>query len=1485
MSGKEGASVQPRSTSSAPGTSSEAGFFRWKYSSPCMTMSPSKEALVGSTIALSHPGVCEELSKSFPWINKKRKSGLSRLCKKKTSLSENGWSSFCLSSLAAQNICASKFHNTWTHLENNSLSCSICSTSSCSLLNALTLEESIQALATAVRNPNKAVFTVDVRTTEILVANDKACKLLGYSTQEVIGQKLSQMISKSNWDIMEALKKDHDDAEYEAVVPGTVVDVISHSNEKIPVSVWMRRMKTHCSQYCVVVLEPVERLSASVFFTSRGEITSCDLLFAHLYGYASSEEVVGHYITDMIPSVQIPIPGKKIPKNIKIQRSVGRAREGTTFPLSLKLEVNLPVEDIVPVPDKPAPESDAEILEDDTSTTSPVDCSFRASIWVFTTISGLITVQADGTIYGINNTFSLMLFGYEKKELLGKNITFLIPGFYKYMDRVDNSSLQLPQSRESYDVDAENVSSSGGFKGTEVDGCGTVEGSEGTRPLLAGDVALLQEQQDLARSDGAELCTRKETRPKSGSSLCSVLLSSPEAAAALNGRGYTPSSDVLARDDVLPSGSRCDGGCAETIKPANCQQYEACSPKRFHSEQCVLKGSTKVRGRNLIWCTSEEEDGPSDMRDSGSHEITKCRSATTMSSDGVEFHTQLDRAGGLPSVASSLPESVTPVNGRDCALVHNEALPSENLQDGGCPETEAAKLNDCQQNKIHSPKRFHSEPCMLEGRTKLREKNLARCTSDLVHKEEDDPLEIHSSGSPHEVMKCHYATTSSERENFFMGDQTSVTCFLEEDLGLGASVTCDAVQVSCGTPTLDEPMCSKQVSCSKHTHRMIDELPTVNLTSSRKSLRFENTELENSAKDSSALLPDERSSSPPVSAGSSIPCDVSALEIVDSKKPSDEVDSVCCGLMDLTLRISGEVNSDFSAASRPIKLSLLSKEDLERPMDQEINTSVSDQIDSLLCDGSPIGHRKGLLSSKHSEYVNLDFSTCCASEDKSVAERMGEHLEGCSLLQSQEDLMPLMQQSMAQLTSTPVKQEAVRSSAITLNSEILEGNYSGNCYHRDGSRLGILFEVKRVELHDPAALFCIWVMRDHFQSRKQAAAKTQFLLSSLASSSPNLSDVSALSLAELIKATPVFENSRRAEELERLRACEGDYGKKYDTLTLIGRGAFGFVWTARCKTDCKEAVVKFIWKGKVLDYCWVDDPELGRVTQEIIILRKLQHPNIIKVLEVFENQQFFQLVMERHGSGLDLFTFIDNQPNLDEPLASYIFRQLVSAVNYLRCKNILHRDIKDENIIIAEDFTIKLIDFGSAAYLEPNKLFYTFCGTIEYCSPEVLSGNPYLGPELEMWSLGITLYTIVFGENPFCELEETMDAILRPPYKVSDDLMNLLTGLLQPFPEDRTTLEVVVEDPWVTQPLNLANYSWEGVYVSAKPENNHFKMNSSGCSHGSIWAVPSLESEQSLSDDTSNYELMDPQLTGVTAASGQEPSTSAAQGPSTSVLP
>ncbi|NXQ31959.1 PASK kinase, partial [Alaudala cheleensis] len=341
------------------------------------------------------------------------------------------WSSYCLSSLTARNICTSRAGSSWAQWDCASLSASI--GSSCCFLHSPAVGEPSQLLPAAAHHPNQAIFTVDASTTEILVANDRACKLLGCSSQELIGQKLSHLISKSGQEAWEAVGEEYlETSECSSVVSGTVVDVLGHLSEKIPVSVWLRQIRSKDSQRCVVVLEPVERLSACVSFTAEGKITSCDLLYAHLHGFPTLEAVVGLHIKDLIPSVQIPPLGKKIPKSLRIQRAAGRCTEGTMFPLSLKLEVSQQQEE------------PAAVQEDELAQTqgSLPGYQYSAAVVVFSTISGLITVQSDGTICGITDSLALMLFGYEKKDLLGKNITLLIPGFYNNMER--SSSLPLP---------------------------------------------------------------------------------------------------------------------------------------------------------------------------------------------------------------------------------------------------------------------------------------------------------------------------------------------------------------------------------------------------------------------------------------------------------------------------------------------------------------------------------------------------------------------------------------------------------------------------------------------------------------------------------------------------------------------------------------------------------------------------------------------------------------------------------------------------------------------------------------------------------------------------------------------------------------------------------------------------------------------------------------------------------------------------------
>ncbi|XP_044801348.1 PAS domain-containing serine/threonine-protein kinase isoform X3 [Bubalus bubalis] len=1206
-----------------------------------------------------------------------RRTGLSKLCQSRIALSEERWSSYCLSSLAAQNICRSKLHCSATPGQAD-LTGSLGSMSCCSLLRGLCPGWSMPLLPAPVCNPNKAVFTVDAKTTEILVANDRACRLLGHSSHDLIGQKLTQFFLKPDPDVVQALSEEHVEADgHAAVAFGTVVDVVSRGGERIPVSVWMKRVKQERSLCCVVVLEPVERVSAWVAFRSDGTVTSCDGLFAHLHGFASAEEVVGQRITDLIPSLQLPSPGEHVPMHLKIQRSVGRARDGTTFPVSLKLK------------SQPGSEEAAD------GEAAPGG-GYSASIWVFSTISGLITLLPDGTIYGINHSFALMLFGYGKAELLGKNITFLIPGFYHHMDLAYDSSFPLRDLASCLDA-----------------------GSQSGPGVSMGDEPAGTAQDAKVDTETPKPAESQDTCPTApGGSLPAC----PPGGDSIPGGSQSPPEHPR---DVPEGGPSAHNGSSS---PEG-QRHSVSEQEQPVTEEHVSRGLQPGSRSQL-----------GDTKPSASQEDSAAAIPGADGSAGDETHgpCQEARAGrGGTSDSGQGPDAATAAPHTEGHLAGQDSQGEQSVLPG-------------------SPRSAPSAPGTLQ---------LLFSTPPL-----DEP----------------WLGAQQDREELH-------TCLIKEQLSAlslaGPWGVSYAELVLTGQPPPPAPA-------------SLSDLRATDPRGGRSG-----------------------SSSACYALATDLPGALEAVEVPEASENSFSWNLKELVFRDWTDRTSSNCSCATSELGGTPSPSLVGS-DADVGVLPRQRSDVLDDRELLLLTGTCVdlgGGRRFRESCLGLEETELSQTCLVSSEHQDVNGPDSPSSVPPMPGAGPEDECPLEAPGLSfQVTSTPVRAEGPSPAplrAADLQPEIQEGTYMGSCYHRDGSQLSVQFEVRRVELQGPAALFCCWLVKDLRHSRLDSALHTRLLLASLPSSAHSTCEPSAASLGEVLGTKPWFEEPPKAVEPEGLAACEGAYSLKYSTLSPIGSGAFGFVWTAVDKEANKEVVVKFIKKEKVLEDCWIEDPKLGKVTLEIAILCKVEHANIIKVLDVFENQGFFQLVMEKHGSGLDLFAFIDHHPSLDEPLASYIFRQLVSAVVYLRSQSILHRDIKDENIVIAEDFSIKLIDFGSAAYLERGKLFYTFCGTIEYCAPEVLMGNPYRGPELEMWSMGVTLYTLIFEENPFCELEETMEAAINPPYLVSEDLMNLMSGLLQPVPEQRTTLEKLVTDPWVTQPVNLADYTWEEVCRLNKSES------------------------------------------------------------------
>ncbi|KIW74027.1 hypothetical protein, variant [Phialophora macrospora] len=261
----------------------------------------------------------------------------------------------------------------------------------------------------------------------------------------------------------------------------------------------------------------------------------------------------------------------------------------------------------------------------------------------------------------------------------------------------------------------------------------------------------------------------------------------------------------------------------------------------------------------------------------------------------------------------------------------------------------------------------------------------------------------------------------------------------------------------------------------------------------------------------------------------------------------------------------------------------------------------------------------------------------------------------------------------------------------------------------------------------------------------------------------------------------------------------------FTILEEMGAGAYGQVKLVRYKKGhSTKMVLKYVTKKRILVDTWTRDRKLGTVPLEIHVLdflRRdgLRHPNIVEMIDFFEDDINYYIEMLPHGiPGMDLFDYIELRTNMTEAESRNIFRQVVDAIHHLHTKAfVVHRDIKDENVVLDGEGRIKLIDFGSAAYIK-NGPFDVFVGTIDYAAPEVLQGRPYGGKEQDVWALGILLYTIAYKENPFYNLDEILDHPLRVPFlPFSEGCLELIRKMLDRDLEARATIQEVLDDPWL----------------------------------------------------------------------------------------
>ena len=275
--------------------------------------------------------------------------------------------------------------------------------------------------------------------------------------------------------------------------------------------------------------------------------------------------------------------------------------------------------------------------------------------------------------------------------------------------------------------------------------------------------------------------------------------------------------------------------------------------------------------------------------------------------------------------------------------------------------------------------------------------------------------------------------------------------------------------------------------------------------------------------------------------------------------------------------------------------------------------------------------------------------------------------------------------------------------------------------------------------------------------------------------------------------------------LEKLRIVTGftNLTDLYEIKEQVGNGKFGLIKIGINKKTRKQVAIKIMSKKDMTN----QDLELVRT--EIEILKICQHPNIIQLYDVFENLDYFYIIME-YCSGGDLFSYLEQRNfHLPEQLACKFMHKMCAAIYYIHSYGIAHRDLKPENVLMTsndENADLRILDFGLSKIIGPDEKCTEPYGTLSYVAPEVLLDIPY-GKEVDLWSLGVITYLMLGAALPFDDKDDEEEIARKtcteePPYKgsiwkkISKEGKDFIKRLLEKKPEKRMNIKQALEHEW-----------------------------------------------------------------------------------------